>query len=118
MGAQEVRRSRSQASSDDAALEAWADGVVRVRVSGEVDMSRYRDLDRVLASAGADATTLEIDLSAVSFMDSQGLRLLLRALERADGDGRRVVIVDPSPFVRRLMDVAGVRARFVVEEDP
>jgi stage II sporulation protein AA (anti-sigma F factor antagonist) len=110
-------RSRSKASPEDAALETGPDAVVRVSVSGEVDMSRYRELDRVLASAGADATTLEIDLSAVSFMDSQGLRLLLRALERADGDGRRVVLVDPSPSVGRLLDVAGVRARFAVEGD-
>jgi len=104
-------------SSDSVTLETRAPGVLLVRIQGDVDLSRFDALDEVLASADVDSSAaLEIDLSAVSFMDSQGLKLLLRARDRAAGNGRRLLIVDPSPFVQRLIHIAGLTGTFDIAD--
>lgn len=51
---------------------------------------------------------VRVDCSAVTFMDSSGLRALLAAHNRLAGSGGSVRVVDASPFVRRLLDVAGL----------
>jgi anti-sigma B factor antagonist len=90
-------------------LESSDDQASLVAVSGEIDLSSTGELAAVLESAESSAPTLlQIDLSAVSFMDSQGLRLLIEAHKRAIAADRRFVIVNPSSVVRRLFEVSGV----------
>jgi anti-anti-sigma factor len=107
-------KTRLKEERDSVILETSASGAVRVRIHGEVDLSRFDELDQVLASADADCRALEIDLGAVSFMDSQGLRLLLRARDRAAGNGHRLLIVDPTPFVQRLLQLSGLSGTFEI----
>ena len=49
---------------------------------------------------GAD---LELDLSAVSDIDTAGLQLLLMARQEAERRGVTVTLTDPSPVVRDLL---------------
>jgi anti-anti-sigma factor len=49
-----------------------------------------------------------LDLSAVDFVDSSGLRVLIDAHQRLTDDRRSLVLADPSPAVRRLFDISGV----------
>lgn len=94
-------------------MDPRAPSVIRLKIRGEVDMSRFEELDRMLASVGARApATLEVDLGSVSFMDSQGLKLLLRARQRAAGNGHRLLIVDPGPFIQHLLEVSGLNGTF------
>lgn len=52
-------------------------------------------------------------MADVEFVDSSGLRSLIRA--RADGaDGREVVVQDPSAATLRLLDVTGMTEHFTV----
>ena len=89
----------------------------RVSLAGEVDLSRFEEIDQALAEAEASApATLEIDVSEVSFMDSQGLRLLLRARERAAAKDRRLTLVDPSPAVRHLLELSGLNDEFDITD--
>jgi anti-anti-sigma factor len=84
-------------------------GVTRVRLTGEIDLSRSDEVDAQLAAAQASAPELlEIDLSSVSFMDSQGLRVLLGAHKRAQSNGHRIVILSPRQTLRRLFEISGV----------
>jgi anti-sigma B factor antagonist len=94
---------------DSRAVESGEALVRRVALSGEIDLSRSEELATVLGPDSLNGSALlEIDLSAVSFMDSHGLRLLLQAHQRAVSAGRRVIIANPSKVVRRLFDVSGV----------
>ena len=49
---------------------------VRVTVSGEIDLSNADGLERELLTALAPARAVTIDLREVTYMDSQGVRLL------------------------------------------
>jgi anti-anti-sigma factor len=66
------------------------------------------DLDR---ASGAD---VDIDCSGVTFIDSSGLRALLEAEQRLRAEDRRLVLVDPSAVVVRLLEITGTLASFEI----
>jgi len=73
------------------------------RLEGELDLATSQDLLVAIAERpSTDALTL--DFSGVSFMDSSGLRALLEVARARDGDA--VVILDPTPQVRRVLDIS------------
>lgn len=77
-------------------------------VRGELDRETTPRLAAALRQAVAGpADRIEIDLSGVTFIDSQGLRILLEAKRRAR-EGTAVVVVHPSSQVERLLQMTGV----------
>lgn len=81
---------------------------VLIAVAGEVDIGCADDVKREITAAatGADAV---VDLSALEFVDSTGIRLLVELRREAEADGRRLRYVDPAPRVLRLLDMTGLR---------
>jgi anti-anti-sigma factor len=72
-------------------------------VEGEIDLATISILERHIQEAVASgASELLLDMSAVSFIDSSGLRALIAARDSLDGP---LAIVAPSRAVRRLLDV-------------
>jgi anti-sigma B factor antagonist len=82
---------------------------LRLALSGEVDMRRQQEL-RELAEAYelSDASSVLVDLSAVTFLDSAGLALLARLVRTARTRGGRVCVGSPSRPVLRVLEVSGV----------
>lgn len=79
-----------------------------IAVSGELDRETTPRLATVLHRAIAEAPErIELDLSGVTFMDSQGLRILLEAKRRA-GDDIEIVVTETSAQVERLLHTTGV----------
>ena len=60
-------------------------------------------------SRGSSAASEDVvvDLSELAYMDSSGLRQLLRAAADSQRDGWRLSIRRPAPGVRRVMEVSG-----------
>jgi anti-anti-sigma factor len=74
---------------------------------GELDMATQGELREVLArEAALGAVTL--DLSALRFLDTSGLRLILETAEAAQRDGFGFTVLPGNPSVQRLFEVAGV----------
>jgi anti-sigma B factor antagonist len=82
-----------------------------IRVSGELDLSTADRLSSALDAARADGVTTLLDLSAVSFIDSAGLRVLLRAARAVDAHHWACFIVRVSGVVWRLVEVSGTTSR-------
>jgi len=59
-----------------------------------------------------------VDLSAVDFISSAGLNVLLKAETVARGDGRHLILLDPSPPVLKLLEVTGLSERFALSAVP
>ncbi|MFI8522398.1 STAS domain-containing protein [Streptomyces sp. NPDC085481] len=79
-----------------------------VSVHGEVDMDNAGDLRMALLRAIAacpDGAAVHLDLSEVSFCDSVGLNVLLRARNRALSEHRALIITAASPRVLRLLEM-------------
>lgn len=86
-----------------------ADGATEVLVEGDVDMAvedaLHTALTECIHDEAARGRTLGIDLSRVGFMDSAGLRSLMRLhLDHAGA----IAINKVSEPVARLFEVAGV----------
>ena len=87
------------------------DGVAVVRAAGELDLATASQLVRAIdiAAAGRRPRVL-VDLAAVEFCDSAGLRALLGAAREVEARaGRLVVAVTPGGPVDRLLEIAGLR---------
>jgi anti-sigma B factor antagonist len=73
---------------------------------GELDASTCPELAEHLS--GPSGSLIVVDLVELTFIDSSGLGLLHDARRRAIEDGGNFVVCDPSPAVRRVMEITGL----------
>lgn len=93
------------ARSADARRLVAHDDAVEVHVSGEMDLAGSECL---LTLAGDDhLSDLVVDLSGVTFVDSAGMRPLLRAWELMRRRGARLTLTRPSAVVADFLRIAG-----------
>lgn len=81
------------------------EGVSVVTAVGQVDLTNTHRLHYDLSSALHPDRPLIADLSAVTFLDSRGLRTLLIMQRNADLQGARLIIV-PSAEIAALLTLA------------
>lgn len=82
------------------------DGVAVVRLDGEADLHTAPILRDALNEAiDRIPTTMVVDLSAVTFIDSMMLGVLLSATRRARPNGTEVRIAVTDPHVRRIFEL-------------
>ncbi|OUN22756.1 STAS domain-containing protein [Pseudoflavonifractor sp. An85] len=85
-------------------------GATVISIRGEVDHHSARtimeNIDQTISSTLP--MRLVLDLSSVTFMDSSGIAVLLRALRQMEqlGGSLRVVGIPPQP--RRVLEAAGI----------
>lgn len=87
-------------------------------LTGEIDSSTADTLATHLRSSGANSGDVELHMTNVDFIDSSGLRVLIEAHQEADNGGRRLVIVEPSAIVARLLDISGLTSYLHVKPSP
>ena len=78
-----------------------------IRAAGELDRTTADRLGSALDAARADGVTTLLDLSAVSFIDSAGLRVLVRTAHDAGADDWAWYIVRASSVVWRVIELTG-----------
>jgi anti-anti-sigma factor len=86
--------------------EPLEDGII-VRATGEIDVTTIDVLRRELGTAREEATTVLLDLSGVTFIDSTGLHLLLEASHSSALSDWGFFVTRPSRVVQRLIEVSG-----------
>lgn len=93
---------------------ASRDGTLEIRLAGEIDHANADELLERLHLELADVPTdvVVIDLASVTFLDSSGLRLLLRAKSEIGARGAALFLREPGPQARRLFAVSGVADEF------
>jgi anti-sigma B factor antagonist len=96
-----------------------ADGRTTLALRGELDISSAPVLEEALGRLeGAGPPVLVIDLRALAFMDSTGLRTIVAADQRARAQGRRVAIVRGPEAVDRIFSVTRLDERLEIVDDP
>ena len=78
-------------------------GIVLMTVRGEIDIASDDELAAALDRV-AISERVVLDLSAVDFMDSSGLAVVLRQAMRRSDAGGALHIREPSQSVRRLLE--------------
>jgi anti-sigma B factor antagonist len=93
------------------------DGDVEVIVVGDVDTATSADLRRALEGAiEIAARRVVVDLQQVEYLDSSGIKVLLRANIRARVTGKAFVLRGAQGSVRRVLDLTGVDRILAVDE--
>lgn len=98
--------------------EVAGNGTSIVVLSGEHDLGTV-PLVREALDRGADSgSTIVVDLSAATFIDSSILGALLEARRRASEDGRGFAVASTGEAepVRRVLEVTGLAAELPVHE--
>jgi anti-anti-sigma factor len=83
-------------------------GAATVAVQGELDIDTAPRLDAALLDAERERpATLRLDLGGLVFIDSTGLRSVLAAHRRAEGEGRKLALQNLQPEVARVLEMTG-----------
>jgi anti-sigma B factor antagonist len=92
-------------------------GMPVIAPNGHLDLATSRALAGRLGEAVGQAVEgVVLDLSGVTFMDSTGLAVVLKAHARLQRQGRRLVIVAPPGPALELFDLTSVRDELMVVE--
>ena len=93
-------------------------GRLRLALSGELDLYTAPALDDALVEAeGESWPLLVLDLTALQFMDSSGLRLIVRSHARAEQSGRRLVVVNGPTTVARVFSATNLDSKLHLVDD-
>lgn len=87
------------------------DGTVVLALAGDLDLAGVPRAEAAVRDAMARPGAVVIDLSRLEFIGSEGIRVVLRARERADADGRELRVVAGDGAARRLIDILGLAER-------
>lgn len=87
----------------------------RLALAGDVDIGiagQLRALGSRLAERLAPGEVLEIDVAAVTFIDSSGLGALIAVRNATRAAGGQVALVNASKPVARMLELAGLSRTF------
>lgn len=82
---------------------------------GELDVATSNRLDGRLRTVPAESTLL-LDLAGITFIDSSALRVLIAHHQRLSDAGGRFAIVNASAPARRLLEIAGLDGRLIIDD--
>ena len=86
-----------------------------IQVRGELDAHAANKLDDVVDHLLAGGVTnLVMDIGGLTFIDSSGLRSLIRARKRLGDHPNAVVLRDPQAGTLRLLEITGLTEQFPV----
>lgn len=83
-------------------------GCTRIIIRGELDACSAPQVEEEILSTLAPSPVTIIDLQEVEFIDSTGIRLLVRVASRRSGSDEIYVINPRSRGVRRALDIVGL----------
>jgi anti-anti-sigma factor len=85
-------------------------GLVRVALSGEIDLASFDSVQGAVAQLvrAPETSGLVIDLDDVTFLDSRGISLLIKCRKLADAAQTPFGVINPHGIVRDVLEVSGV----------
>jgi anti-sigma B factor antagonist len=90
-----------------------------VEVGGALDFETARDFHDVLPTLTLlPGQWLTLDLRAVEFFDSSGIRALLAALNLAAATGAGLTLTAVPDHIWRVLDAVGLKDRFTPDSAP
>ena len=91
----------------------------RLVLRGDLDLYSAPTLDDALvALEGEKWPVLFLDLRGLDFVDSAGLRLVMRTHARAKQDGRRLVVIRGGQNVDRVFTLTGLHEELEMTDEP
>lgn len=94
------------------------EGRAVLRLVGELDLASCEQLRGVLdAELSVGRAWLVLDMSALTFLDSTGLSVLVESREKATGAGGQLVLAALRPYPAKMLEIAGLDRWLPVFDD-
>lgn len=91
----------------------------RLVLRGDLDLYSAPALDDAIVELeGEKWPLLFLDLRELDFIDSAGLRLVMRTHARAKQDGRRMVLIRGGENVERVLELTGLKDELEIADEP
>ena len=101
----------------ETAFSVYAEPPWLLHLSGELDLATAPALAAALEDSIRLGGTIGLDVAELSYMDSTGIRVIFNTV-RLLGDRGRVVLFNPSPIVRRLIEMCGLVGTIDINDGP
>jgi anti-anti-sigma factor len=90
--------------------EEMSGGVTRVVLDGRLDIEGAQAIDLRMNIVAGSAQHLLVDLSAVTFLGSMGLRSLVVPAQAVKRRGGKTVFFNPVPMVEEVLRAANINS--------
>jgi anti-anti-sigma factor len=91
--------------------------ILRVRLLGSLDIAGSQEIDAPLIAIAGNNNRVIVDLDAVTFLASIGIRLLVKAARSISNRGGRLVIYNPNFDAKKVLLSTGIDAIIPVVAD-
>ncbi|MEU4243619.1 STAS domain-containing protein [Actinoplanes sp. NPDC026619] len=100
--------------SFDCAIERAGDTII-VAPEGDIGVETTATMREVLRQVveSHDGDRIDVDLRAVTFLDSTGLGMLIAAHRAAAAKGIDLKLTDPGPVVRMVLEISALEETLV-----
>jgi anti-sigma B factor antagonist len=112
-GLDEASRSASHVDDELFSISLSFNGAVfAIELFGELDMAGAPELEQAIARAEeTDAVTILVDLSALQFIDSSGIKVLLAESRRSTAATNRLHFLRGTGQVEKTLELCGLTER-------
>ncbi|HSO84837.1 STAS domain-containing protein [Thiocapsa sp.] len=98
--------------------ELLDDQILKIVLDGRLDVEGTQAIDmKFTALTATKQAAILVDMSRVSFLASIGMRTLLSCAKAASKRGGKLVLLNPQPMVKAVLDRSGVATLIPVYED-
>jgi anti-sigma B factor antagonist len=86
-------------------------GIGLIKLNGKLDIIGVGEIETKFAGyCSGDKTRVVVDLSQVGFLASIGIRLFMLTAKSIASRNGRMVLLNPSPGVRHVLEITGIPA--------
>jgi anti-anti-sigma factor len=98
--------------------ELLDDHILKITLDGRLDVEGTQAIDmKFTALTATKKAAVLVDMTNVSFLASIGMRTLLSCAKASSNRGGKMVLVNPQPMVREVLDRSGVATLIPVVDD-
>jgi len=89
-------------------METLDGGIAKVTLAGRMDARGTEEIEQKLMDHAGTQRSVILDMSAVDFLSSAGIRTLVLAAKAVSRRGGKLVLVNPGVNVRKVLEIASL----------
>jgi anti-anti-sigma factor len=83
-------------------------GLLKLNLAGRLDLAGTQQIDLKFSAYASSQRAVIVDLAAVEFLASIGIRTLVLTAKTMASRGGKMVLLNPIPNVKQVLETAGI----------
>ena len=88
--------------------ETFDDGIIKIDLAGRMDGQGTQEIDQELMDYACSQRSVIVDMSAVDFIASVGIRSLILVAKAVSRRGGKIVLLNPDANTTKLLQMARI----------